>query len=128
LNGTTNDPAKPRSELGETDTRQVPIARKHYVTDGPDSRQALMSDMLMFWGGAASQHGSARWRINHGPYWNSYGEGQRIKFYGSNLAFGDGHVEWKNDVKFPKEVRTSAKFADLVKTAQLRRDIDLLWW
>lgn len=128
FNEATNDPAKPRSELGETAPRDVPGSRKLYAADGPDSRRALMSDMLMFWGGAATASGSARWRLNHGPYYDKYTEGQVLRFYGSNLAFGDGHVEWKNAARFPKAVRMSGSFSDLARTAQLRRDIDLLWW
>lgn len=124
----TNDPATPRSDLGESTRQQVPNSRKHYVTNEPDGRHALMSDMLMFWGGAQVGFGAPRWRINHGPHWNFYSKGQRIPLTGSNLAFGDGHVEWKNSPKFPAEVRNSADFRDLLKTAQLRRGSDLLWW
>lgn len=124
----TNDPARPRSELGETTRLQVPITRKYYVTQEPDARHALMSDMLMFWGGAAAKYGSARWRVNHGPYYDAYSPGKRLALSGSNLAFGDGHVEWKNAPKFPKAVLNGGSLAELVKVAQLRRDSDLLWW
>lgn len=123
-----NDPANPRSELGESNRQQVPNARKFYVSKEPDARHALMSDMMMFWGGATAKFGAPRWRVNHGPNYNAYSTGRRLALYGSNLAFGDGHVEWKNASRFPKPVRDSADFRDLVRVAQLRRDSDLLWW
>lgn len=128
LNEVSNDPARPRSELGESDAKSVPISRKHYVTVDPDSRLALMSDMIMFWGGAFQKYGAARWRLNHGPYYDRYTQGQRLRFHGSNLAFGDGHVEWKNNVKFPDAIRNGGSFDELKRSAQIRRDVDLIWW
>jgi len=128
LDAASNDPALPRGYLGESAPRDVPISRKFYVKKDADGRRVLMSDMLMFWGGAATTHGAARWRINHGPQYGPYSEGQRLTLYGSNLAYGDGHVEWKNPGKFPKEFRYSANWQELRRSAQLIRDSDFFWW
>ncbi|MBI4578640.1 MAG: type II secretion system protein [Planctomycetes bacterium] len=128
LHDAVNDPAKPRAALGETSSLTVPSLRKLYVTDEPDARAALMSDMLMFWGGAAAKYGAARWRINHGPWYQSFAAGQWLPFEGTNLSFGDGHVEWKNAGRFPKALRSSASFTELMRSATLIRDSDLSWW
>ncbi len=121
LHKTVNDPARPRA--GET-AATVPAIRKLYVKKEPDSRAALISDTVMYWGGAG------RWRLNHRAYFGPVGG--RIPFDGTNLGFGDGHVEWKSARRFAAQgaeaLLKGGPSPDLERCATLVREMDLFWW
>ncbi len=112
-----NDPALPRS--GET---VVPARRKLYVTREPDALRVLMADAVSLW------MGYQRWRVNHGPDYNPYIAGQKPLMDGQNVAYGDGHVEWRAQHRFPSELRTGSTYQDLARSAQLWQLPDLHWW
>jgi prepilin-type N-terminal cleavage/methylation domain-containing protein len=134
LNDAKNDPAQCNAgynedHMGTCIVKDIPSVRKRYVRKEPDARYVLMGDMVMFWGGGDGRSG--RWRINHGPWWEPYVEGERPKFTGANVAYGDSHVEWTKSVQYPKALREGAPKSGFVETATLVRDSrlpDLLWW
>ncbi len=129
LNDAVNDPAECHANWGDPAVcdakRDIPSKRRFYVTRESDARRALMSDLIMM------HSGGNRWRINHGPWYQPPVAGQRIPLEGSNLAFGDAHVQWQPSTRFPigfregKDPRTDLTFR---RTATLVRDQDLIWW
>ncbi len=120
----TNDPAKPRGgSTGETTTADVPYKRRFYVTKDPDARHVMMADAVSLW------TGGTQWRVNHGPDYTPYVEGNRPQLIGQNVGYGDGHVEWHGAHRFPVELRSDAQFQDLAKSALLLQGgLDLHWW
>jgi prepilin-type processing-associated H-X9-DG protein len=129
LNMALNNPAECHTNWGDPSNcdpkRDIPPKRRLYVTKDPDARRILMSDMLMYWGG------KDRWRINHGPWYQPRRDNERVPLEGSNLAYGDGHVEWQPVYRMPRgfsEGTHPLTALDFRRTANLVRDQDMWWW
>lgn len=122
LNAGDNDPAKPRTSLGEKTAADVQAKRKLYVTTEPDARRVLMADAVSLW------TGGTQWRVNHGPDYSRYVEGNIPLLKGQNVGYGDGHVTWNPVYKFPASLRTTGAFSKLPQTAQMLQGQDLHWW
>ncbi len=118
LNMGANDPALPRA--GET-SQSVPARRKLYVTKEPDARRILFADAVSLWAG------KSQWRVNHGPDYTRYSLGSKPRLEGQNVAYGDGHAQWRPGYAFPRPLLDgiSGKLKD---SAMLLQGEDLHWW
>lgn len=131
-----NDPAKfsastyrdtDRNGDGVTDDRDVPAARKLYVTKEADSRRVLMADAVIAWGGGN------QWRVNHDSNYGTWKVGSTFtpsRVVDQNVAYGDGHVTLKPRNRFPEPLLAPEPVAkDLLPTVNLNQgNSDLHWW
>jgi hypothetical protein len=128
-----NNPAKAGAPYADTDVnndgvvdvKDVPQARKMFVTKEPDSRRVLMTDAVSLWGGAQT------WRINHGPDYGSYSiAGDKPPLLiDQNVGYGDGHVVLKRAHQFPEALRKGDRVSALRRTINfVQPPADFHWW
>jgi len=129
-----NDPAGPNGQgvgpgvTGDLKDHILKKRRLHVKTE-PDSTRVLMADMVAAW------RGGGKWRITHGEGWGkaipTVSAFRPPRLDGSNVMYGDGHVEWKKKAYFREltEAAGGAQGSISVKAnATLNYGIDSLWW
>jgi prepilin-type processing-associated H-X9-DG protein len=132
LDAASNDPAECHTSWGDPtpcDPKlDIPAARRNYVGKEPDATKVLMGEMMMYWHGAGGA--ARRWRVNHQATYLPVDSAGVVPFEGMNMGYGDGHVEWRSQARFPKIFKNDLNPLDAAtrRTANLIRDNDMWWW